>query len=225
MLLQSLERIVLPPVCVVCDGDAVDTDICTDCMRELPWNRVCCPSCATPLPQATICGACLTRPPPWHSVQCPFVYGFPVQSLLQRFKFSRHLAAGRVLALLFARWFDSSAATRPDCLVPVPLHWRRRLVRQFNQASEIAQTIGAALDIPVLETCRRTRMTPAQSGLKAIERRRNLRRAFKVTKPVEGLHVAIVDDILTTGSTAVELTRTLAARGTRRVDIWALARA
>ena len=225
MLLQKFERIVLPPVCVVCDGDALDGDICSDCIRALPWNRVCCPGCAVPMPRPTTCGACLNKPPPWRSAQCPLRYEFPVQSLLQRFKFTRRLAAGRVLALLFARWVGSSTAARPDCLVPVPLHWRRRLVRQFNQAREIADTIGGTLGIPVLEACRRTRMTPAQSGLNAAERKRNLRRAFRVTKPVAGLHVAIVDDVLTTGSTAAELTRTLRGRGARRVDVWALARA
>ncbi len=224
MLLQRLERLVLPPVCVVCDGRGHDADICTDCARELPWNRVCCPRCALPLAQPVVCGVCLATPPPWQTALSPLLYEFPVPSLLQRFKFARHLAAGRMLALLFAQW-SASAATRPDCLVPVPLHWRRRLLRHFNQAGEIAHTVGSQLRLPVVDACRRTRATPAQSGLGARDRKRNLRDAFEVKYPVEGLHIALVDDVLTTGSTAAELARTLMRQGAKRVDVWTLARA
>ena len=145
----------------------------------------------------------------------------------QRFKFRRDLAAGRALAgLLYGRLLDV-CPDRPDLIVPVPLHRFRLLRRGFNQAFEIAHHIARQLEAPLpAHDLRRTRPTPAQTGLDAAQRRRNLRGAFTWRgRSLAGSHVALVDDVMTTGTTVRECTRVLRKAGAERVDIWVLARA
>ena len=152
------------------------------------------------------------------------MYRFPVDRLVQRFKFNRHLAAGRLLAELMLRVLAPRTA---DLLVPVPLHWQRLFQRGFNQAVELAVPISRATNIPLLTTgLSRRRATQAQSGLDARARRKNLGGAFRWrhTKAPPA-HVVLVDDVMTTGATAAECTRVLLAAGAGRVDIWTAARA
>jgi len=112
-----------------------------------------------------------------------------------------------------------------DLIVPVPLHWRRRWTRGFNQTELIADQLGAALSTPVaMRALRRTKATTAQQRLDARTRARNLRGAFTLHQPVAGLRVALVDDVVTTGATATELTKLLLKGGATTVELWALAR-
>ena len=113
----------------------------------------------------------------------------------------------------------------PARLVPVPLHRNRLRRRGYNQAVELARPLGRALGLPVApRLCRRQRPTPAQAELTGSDRRRNVRGAFAVAAPVPR-HVAIVDDVVTTGSTVGELARVLRRAGAERVEVWAVARA
>lgn len=223
--LRHLERLVLPYHCISCGAAAEHMDLCHDCIRLLPWNHRCCERCAVPLPRDGVCGDCLINPPSWERAVCPFEYGPPVDIALRQFKFRRQLAAGRVLTELMARHIASQPGARPDCLVPVPLHWRRRWLRRFDQAEEIANTLSARLSIPVLHACRRVHATATQTRLDARARRRNLLGAFRLVAPVEGLAVAIIDDVLTTGSTAAAVCRELRRGGSRQTAVWCVARA
>jgi ComF family protein len=154
----------------------------------------------------------------------PLLYRFPVDRLVQRFKFNRHLPAGRLLALLMLRVVNNQSA---DLLVPVPLHWKRLFQRGYNQAVELALPISRETRIPLLTNglCRR-RETKAQSGLDARARRKNLGGAFRWRhrKPPPP-HVVLIDDVMTTGATATECTKVLLNAGAVRVDIWTAARA
>lgn len=170
------------------------------------------------------CGRCQRQPPPWHGVWAPFRYAWPLDRLEARFKFAGDLAAGRALA---EAWLDCAAPARPQALLPVPLHRRRLRARGYNQARELARTLASGLDIPCAERLLlRTRATRAQTDLGARERRRNVRGAFAV-RPGARLptHVALVDDVCTTGATLAECARTLRRGGVERVDVWVLARA
>jgi ComF family protein len=144
-----------------------------------------------------------------------------------RFKFGRDLAAGRVLSEVLIEQAQRAPPPLPDVLVCVPLHRTRLRERGFNQAVELARplarTLGIALSNDLLE---RTRDTRAQTGLDAIARRRNLRGAFAVSakRPIPR-HIALFDDVMTTGSTVRECARVLRRAGAERVDVWALARA
>ena len=115
---------------------------------------------------------------------------------------------------------------RPQVLLPVPLHRDRLLERGYNQAREIARLWSNDLDIRVdRRALSRIRATAPQAGLSANQRRENLRQAFRYRPGKAYRHVAIVDDIVTTGSTATEITRLLHRAGVEYVEVWALARA
>ena len=117
-------------------------------------------------------------------------------------------------------------AGKPDLILPVPLHKSRYRQRGFNQAIEIGRTVAGKLQIPLdLTSCKRHRDTPHQSQLSAKKRRKNLKNAFSVIKPIHARHIAILDDVMTTGSTAHELAYVLKKAGVSRVDVWVCARA
>jgi ComF family protein len=141
-------------------------------------------------------------------------------------KYGREIAAARVLGTLLGRVAATAHALHVQALLPVPLHRAREAGRGFNQALEIARYAGRELGLPVIhDACARRRATPEQVGLDAASRRRNLRGAFELIRPTGLSRVAIVDDVLPTGSTAEELARVLKADGVHWVEVWAVARA
>ena len=230
---QRIQRVALPPHCLLCGSAGAARDLCAPCTADLIPNRICCPRCALPLTSsAPLCGECLLRAPPFAAAFAPFVYGHPLDLLLTRLKFGRNLAAGRVLSELWLDTFADAPAARPDLLIAVPLHPARLRERGYNQALELAKPLANALRIPLAEhLLSRTRATPAQANLDAITRRQNLRGAFVFdadalpdTK-LSTLHVALVDDVMTTGATLRECARLLLRSGVGRVDAWAFARA
>jgi len=218
--------------CLLCDqSDDAGRAICLPCEADLPWLGGHCPRCALPLPQPDlVCGACLKRPPAFARVEVPWRYAFPVDNLITRFKHQAQWPIGRLLAGLLSQHlqnaFDHGLA-RPDLLLPVPLAPRRQRRRGFNQAQMLAHWIGRSLDLPVAEdVLLRTRETPAQQGLDAASRRRNLRSAFSLADPavIRGRRLALVDDVLTTGATADALARLLVRAGASEVEVYCLAR-
>ena len=218
--------------CLLCDErtDGV-TPICMACETELPWLGDHCQTCALPLPAAGLtCGQCLQQPPPFEQVIAPWTYGFPVDSLITRFKHGAKWPFGRLLAELLAQSLQyrfDEALQRPDALVPVPLAAKRLRQRGFNQASMLARWLSASLNIPCDETLlKRVQDTSAQQELKADDRKKNLLNAFALTPgaPIKGRHLALVDDVLTTGATAQALARLLMSAGASRVDVYCLAR-
>jgi len=113
----------------------------------------------------------------------------------------------------------------PECIVPVPLHPERMRGRGYNQALEIARAASRKLGIAMdARCCIRTAAFRPQEGLDKAERRRNVRGAFAVRRALKARHVAVLDDVVTTGSTATEISRTLLDAGVKRVDLWAVAR-
>ncbi|WP_433737475.1 ComF family protein [Pseudomonas putida] len=218
--------------CLLCDETADDaTPICMACETELPWLGDHCQTCALPLPTAGLtCGPCLKQPPAFEKVIAPWTYSFPIDSLITRFKHSAKWPFGHLLAELLAQAlrhrFDEDLP-RPDLLLPVPLATRRLRQRGFNQAAMLARWLATRLDLPCDERLLlRTQDTGAQQTLNASARRKNLRNAFALTPEasVKGRHLALVDDVLTTGATAQALARLLMDAGAARVDVYCLAR-
>lgn len=222
-------RLVLPPRCLLCGAPGAEgRDLCAGCAGDFALNAVCCPRCALPLQApAPLCGECLKREPPFASAWAPLRYGHPLDLLEARFKFHADLAAGRVLSALMIERAAVDAPARPELLIPVPLHAARLRERGYNQALELAQPLARAFALPLrADLLVRTRATPPQTGLDAKTRRRNLRGAFSVADGARlPGHVALVDDVMTTGATLRECARVLRAAGVARVDVWALARA
>lgn len=219
--------------CQLCD-EVTDHDthaLCGACQAELPWLGAHCQVCAVPLPAAgLVCGACQSRPPSFARVEAPWRYAFPVDSLITRFKHQGQWPQGRLLGELLAEHLRHAfveGLPRPHALLAVPLARRRERQRGFNQARMLADWLGRGLRLPVQpHWLLRQVDTPAQQGLDAATRKRNLRQAFALAPGagVAGLHLALVDDVLTTGATADSIARLLRRAGAERVDVYCLAR-
>jgi ComF family protein len=227
-----LQRVVLPPHCLLCGSDGgAARDLCLACAADLERNRIACPRCALPLQAAApLCGECLQREPPFDAAFAPFIYGHPLDLLVGKLKFGRSLAAGRVLAELWLDAVAEAAPARPDLFIPVPLHASRLRERGYNQALELAKPLARSLRVALDErVLSRVKATAAQSNLDAKTRRQNLRGAFAFNAAAlpeaKMAHVALVDDVMTTGTTLRECARVLKRAGVARVDVWALARA
>ncbi|MDT8399265.1 MAG: ComF family protein [Pseudomonadales bacterium] len=231
---RTLQAWLLPYTCILCRKEAeTGIDLCQACLNSLPWLDACCFRCALPLPPGAagknLCGACLNRPPAFYRAVSAFHYADPVAGLVTAFKYRQKLLYGEVLAALLLRRleFCYRDSPCPDLLVPVPLHPRRLRQRGFNQALELARPIATRLGIPLHHSCcRRLRQTPPQLGLSAPQRRRNLRNAFALQagSMQDVGRVALIDDVMTTGSTLQELSRLLISHGVREVHVWSVAR-
>ena len=195
----------------------MDWAIARDCyLCASPARALLCPQCERDLPAA----AGDATP----GTVAVFDYRFPVDRLVQRFKFAGELAVGRYLGERLAR--RVAAAPRPDLLVAPPLAPRRLRARGFNQSVELARHVGRRLGVRMrADALEKTRETAPQQALGRRARRRNLRGAFRCRIPVAGLRVALVDDVRTTGATAREIARVLRRAGAREVLVWTVARA
>ena len=218
----------LPQSCLLCGTTGAVASLCPACAADLPLAAApACAVCALPLGDAQAhgiaCGACLRHPPSFDHTLAGFRYGFPVDRLLQAFKYSGELALAETLALPLARAVDSRP--RPDLLLPMPLHPLRLRERGFNQALEIARPLAHWLKLPLqADGCRRIRDTASQAGMKWKERQRNVRGAFACDLDLNGKRVAVLDDVMTTGATLNEISRVLKARGAAEVSAWVVAR-
>ena len=209
--------------CLLCLAPSGDRIVCGPCEASLPRLGACCIGCAVPLAFDGWCGACQRRPPRFDAATCVFEYRFPVDRLVHRFKYSGDLALGRWLAMQLAARVRS--APRPDLIVAVPLMPSRLRVRGFNQALELAKVVARSLDVRVgVDAVVRTRDTQPQPGLRRRQRRANLRGAFRCGMRLSGEHVAVVDDVITTGATADALAAALLAAGAGHASVWAVAR-
>ena len=195
--------------------------VCDFCASGLPRRAApACPRCGLPVPGGEYCGRCLRDTPAFDSTFALFDYTFPVDVLLQALKYRHRLS----LAAFFARALP--LLPEVDLLLPMPLHPHRLRARGFNQAVEIARPLARAAGLP-LELCGvvRARNTPAQASLDRAARLANLRDAFASRRRFDGLRVAVVDDVMTTGSSLNMLARCLKANGAAAVHNLVVARA
>lgn len=228
--LERIQRRIYPPYCLLCSRPSRSgRELCMDCTRDLPWNRHACPRCALPMPAESgtqLCGQCLKSPPSWESAASPLTYGWPLDQLLQGFKFNGDLAAGQVMGELLAEFLAAEPGSKPEILIPVPLHVTRLRERGFNQALELARPTSRRLQLRLdNRICTRHKHTAVQSKLDARERQRNLRDAFEIRGTITGTRVAVLDDVITTGATVAALSRALHEAGAKSVTVWSLARA
>lgn len=214
-------------VCALCGAAAeLPSGLCRGCRQDLPSGGHGCRRCALPLAGGDLCGRCLQRPPPFDRVVAPFVYRPPMDTLIHGAKYHRRLSDARSLGVLLAEHVADACTDPPELIVPVPLHGRRLRERGYNQALEIARPAARRLGVRLdAGCCVRTRATSPQARLDGPARRRNIAGAFAVTRVPQVSHVAVVDDVMTTGGTAAELAEVLIRAGVVRIDIWVCARA
>lgn len=218
--------------CLLCGHSLHDGQlICQGCHSDLHWLIGACPQCAEPLPNKAndsalpCCGKCLHKAPHFNQTLAPLQYLFPINFLVSQLK---HQAKPDLLQLcsdLFLHRFEEKIlAQPPQLIIPVPLHRNRLYQRGYNQATEWARYLSKQLNIPVdQDLCTRLLDTPHQQGLTAKQRHRNLARAFRV-KPHKVRSVAIVDDVMTTGTTLNCLAKELRKSGITHIENWCLAR-
>ena len=214
--------------CTLCGGPAGAKRkrlLCVACDVSLPARPDdACPQCGIASPGALICGDCLSDPPAFDAALTVFTYRFPLDQLIQSFKYASNLA----LADFFAQKLVSCARDHPlpQALVAMPLGRRRLTERGFNQALLIADKAAQQLSLPIERTALvRVRETLPQSGLPWKERRANVKGAFACTTDLKGRHIALIDDVMTTGATLNEAAKVLKMQGAARVTAWVIARA
>jgi ComF family protein len=217
-------RAALPQACVLCAAASGDALLCGACAAAMPRAERACPRCALATPDAAACGRCLSQPPPFDAACAAWRYDFPADRLVRAFKYGGRLALAEPLARALADAVLVRSAPLPDCVCAVPLARLRQRHRGFNQAQEIARRVATRLRLPLRAALVRTRETPAQAQLPLRERTRHVRDAFRATQPLEGLAVAIVDDVMTSGATLAAAARAARAAGAVRVEAWVVAR-
>ncbi|MEO1767014.1 ComF family protein [Thiobacter aerophilum] len=209
--------------CVLCGAPTAQGQVCPRCGAALPVSSGGCPVCAGP-GEDRICGDCLREPPPYTRCIAALRYEFPADELIQALKYRGALALAPILAEWLAR--AVAHAPRPDLIIPMPLFPARARARGFNQATEIARPLAHRLGVRLDTTSlSRIRDTAPQAQLSLPERRRNVRDAFACARTVAGLHVALVDDVMTSGATLREAARALKRAGAAEISLWVVARA
>lgn len=228
----------LPTQCLLCGYALKAKLVCDGCKLDLPWiqhHQYRCKQCALALESAAdYCGHCLKQPPAFSYSVIPFSYQYPLNILIQRFKYRRKLESGKLLGTLFAQYLLECAHTypewrQPDLLMPTPMHWTRRWHRGFNQADVLSHYLAEAIGIPLNSNIiQRVKRTPAQKELTRSERQKNLRSAFYLSPQSQNLiqnkSIALVDDVVTTTATMRELSKLLLQAGAKEIQVWALAR-
>ncbi|PVB61590.1 ComF family protein [Labrenzia sp. 011] len=219
----------LPLRCLCCEAKVASRDgLCPRCWQNMPFiERPWCQRLGIPFTYDVGEGAwsprAIASPPVFDRLRSVAFYDGPARELVLALKFSRR----RELARSMGRWMSRSGSEfldRDSLIVPVPLHWLRLLSRRFNQSADLARSVaahcGGQFEPEILKRRKRTRQ---QVGLSAKDRRKNVRSAFAVDAArkghLQGRHVVLVDDVMTTGSTISACTRVLLAAGASSVDV------
>lgn len=217
----------LPAVCVLCSQyHRNSVAICRACRFLFERIENGCAVCALPLPDKkfSLCGQCIRKKPFFDKTFTAYQFEEPLRSLIHDFKYRAALYLTTFLGQLMLEALPMNRSFL-GCLVPVPLHTHRMRQRGFNQAAQLVKLLAKWLKMPYeLALCEKIIPTERQINLSAKQRRKNLYQAFKA-RPTSYEHITLVDDLLTTGSTANELARILKQQGVARVHIWCCARA
>ena len=235
--LSPVLNLLVPPRCLACGAQTLGlsggaasgvSGICTACHEALHWlSEPLCTRCGLPfddlfVPDAPVCAACQDYPPPWQRARAPLVYQDKGRELVLAFKHGDRVEAAPWLAQQMRR-VAGPLLEEAELLLPVPLHWRRRVSRRYNQAALLALALRryapAAQFAPDL--LYRVKATAPQIKMSRWQRRRNLSDAFRVrrSEALQNKRVLLIDDVLTSGATARAITQLLLDKGAAAVDI------
>ncbi len=220
---MEAKKLNLTGACFFCLAKACDT-WCEDCERDLTQEHSKCPVCARNSPTSLICGFCTTKQPNFTKTVALFKYQYPTNNLIKAFKYNNRPEFANCFADRLAKKLLHEKAL-PETLLPVPLHIKRQRYRGYNQSLELALQLGKKLGIGVnASLCQRIKNTDPQSKLPMKIRKKNVKGAFQLIDHKMPGHIAIIDDVITTGATVNEIAGLLKKAGCQRVDVWSVAR-
>ncbi len=221
--ISTLSKLFFKQKCLLC-GAKADSEIslCLDCLDYLPRApKPSCPQCGLKT-RGEICGNCLRHQPYYDYTYALFSYAYPVDAILQHYKYKNALYLSQTLGrLLQAKIVDFDI----DAIIPMPLHPNRIKQRGFNQSLEVAKVITKQLNIKLdVTSCTRIKNTPPQASLTVKERIKNMQGAFDCQATFTNQHIALIDDVMTTGASLNALAKTLKKAGAVKVSCYVLAR-
>jgi ComF family protein len=214
----------LPQDCLLCSARAAAQPLCAACELALPYHDApACPQCAHATTGSRVCGECLSYPPSFDATLAAFDYRFPVDILVHQIKYHSNLALVDFIASSLLRKLNK--AEKPDLVFAMPLHSVRLQQRGFNQSVEIAKSVIKQWKVPLqLNGYQRVKDTKEQAQLPWKERHANVRGAFTCDLDLRGKHIAVVDDVMTTGATLNEFATMLKKSGAEKVSAYVVAR-
>ena len=214
-------RLFFTPICPGCQQPLNQQSLCFVCQSFLPTLSLPCPCCGEPDSNGYKCGYCLKHPARWDQLYVPWSFEFLVRHLIIEFKYHKNFSAGFALT---EHWQQQTRPfVLPNAFIAVPMTAYKEIQRSYNQAHWIAKQFSKHHKTPIFKGLIKTVDTQPLEGLNKRQRRRTLKGAFHLTQSPPN-HVALVDDVFTSGATAGEIARVLKKAGVKRVDVWALAR-
>ena len=239
----TFKQLVFKESCLLCAQNFVISSknthpsihaVCRPCLVELPWHpKASCPQCGLSS-DGNVCGSCLNSPPDFDATKAVFLYAYPINAMMQRYKYGNSLNLGDTFGQFLAEKINAeNCLANIDLIIPMPMHPQRLKERSFNQALEIAKVLTKLLsknckeklDYKIIE---RPTLTPPQASLPLKERVKNIKGAFKVNvdmlNKIQGKRIAIIDDVMTSGASLNELAKTLKKAGASHVECWVIAR-
>ena len=224
--LQIISAIVFKQNCILCAQNIYTTSsihaVCRPCLNDLPWHpQTSCPQCGLSS-SGQLCGSCISSPPDFDATKAVFLYAYPVDAMMVRYKYGNRLNLGNTFGEFLQK---KISLANIDVIVPMPMHPTRLKERGFNQSLEIAKVLtkNAHEKLDYKSVIRQT-LTPPQASLPLKERVKNIKGAFKIVGNLAGKRIAIVDDVMTTGASLNELAKTLKKAGATHVECWVIAR-
>ncbi len=218
--------------CILCQSSTQhDLCLCKNCLHDFPVIQHSCPQCGNALSNQTshmslkLCGSCQTNPPAIDKTFSLFHYKAPIDHLIIQLKFKHSIVTANLVGKLMAEALIQQEITLPEAIIPTPLHYKRLRMRGYNQSIEIAKPLATYLKLPLLTNnalVRNIHSRP-QTECTAKERRNNLHNTFSCPTPLSYNRIAIVDDVITTGTTVNEIAKTLKKNGVSEVYAWSCA--
>lgn len=229
--IKSIASIFLKPHCFLCATNRTQKHgLCSGCLNDLTWAPAnSCLQCGL-ISDGNLCGSCISSPPDFNATHAVFIYAYPIDTMIQRYKYGTSLSLSHAFGQLLnekIRLINNVDAI--DLIIPMPMHPTRLKERGFNQALEIAKVLDSLLcknkisKLDYKNAIRKT-LTPPQASLPLKQRVKNIKGAFKINKDLTGKRIAIVDDVMTTGASLNELAKTLKQAGATHVECWVIAR-
>ena len=229
--LKVLSAIILRENCFLCAANQTEIyGLCQACLKDLPWLPAnSCAQCGLSS-SGQVCGSCLSAVPHFDATHAVFLYRYPIDAMILRYKYSNTLSLSHTFGQLLSEKISLINSTENiDLIIPMPMHPTRLKQRGFNQALEIAKIVDRVLNKKTkskldYKSVTRQTLTPPQASLPLKERVKNIKGAFKVNADLSGKRIAILDDVMTTGASLNELAKTLKQAGATHVECWVIAR-